>query len=407
MELEVERPNLTDYQKDFLYNEARFTIVESSTKAGKTFACLWWLFENAMKSEKNGSNYWWVAPVYQQAKIAFERLRRVIQGSPSFQVNISDLTVKCPSGAVIHFKSGEKPDNLYGEDVYAAIFDEASRAREESWFALRSTLTKTRGQVKLIGNSKGKKNWLYKLGAKARAGEPNYAYFKITAWDAVEAGILEREEVEQAQRDLPEQVFKELYLAEPQEDGSNPFGYEHIADCIKPLSGKPSEFFGIDLAKSKDWTVIIGLDGECNISHFERFQKDWKQTRERIIEVVGLKRAMIDATGVGDPIVEDISRECPYAEGFKYTSQSKQQLIEGLALAIQRGEIGLIDGILKDELEAFEFTYKGGNVKYEAPQGFTDDCVNALALANRIKQFKGGTEIRKPKKFGLSWRDAM
>jgi hypothetical protein len=204
----------------------------------------------------------------------------------------------------------------------------------------------------------------------------------------VAAGILEREEVEQAQRDLPEQVFKELYLAEPQEDGSNPFGYDHIANCIKLLSGKPSEFFGIDLAKSKDWTVIIGLDGECNISHFERFQKDWKQTRERIIEVVGLKRAMIDATGVGDPIVEDISRECPYAEGFKYTSQSKQQLIEGLALAIQRGEIGLIDGILKDELEAFEFTYKGGNVKYEAPQGFTDDCVNALALANRIKQCK-------------------
>jgi hypothetical protein len=407
MEIEIEKPHLTDYQNEILYCDAQITITEASTKAGKTFSHLWWLFEGACSPPKYGANYYWVAPVYGQAEIAFGRLKRVLQGDKSFDINISKLRVTTPTGGILHFKSAEKPDNLYGDDVYRIVADEATRMREEAFYAMRSTLTKTRGKLKLIGNSKGKKNWVYKLGAKARAGEPNYAYFKITAWDAVNAGILEREEVEQAQRDLPEQVFKELYLAEPQEDGSNPFGYEHISNCIKPLSGKPSEFFGIDLAKSKDWTVIIGLDGECNISHFERFQKDWKQTRERIIEVVGLKRAMIDATGVGDPIVEDISRECPYVEGFKYTSQTKQQLIEGLSLAIQRGEIGLIDGILKDELEAFEFTYKGGNVKYEAPQGFTDDCVNALALANRIKQFKGGTEIRKPKKFGLSWKDAM
>jgi len=75
----------------------------------------------------------------------------------------------------------------------------------------------------------------------------------------VRAGILSKEEVEQAKRDLPEKVFNELYLAEPQEDGSNPFGYEYIRKAVKPLSGLPAEYFGIDLAKSKDWTVIIGL----------------------------------------------------------------------------------------------------------------------------------------------------
>ena len=61
--------------------------------------------------------------------------------------------------------------------------------------------------------------------------------------------------------------------------------------------------------------------------------------------------------------------------------------MEGLAVSIQRGELGIIDGILQDELEAFEFMYSLNGVKYSAPEGFTDDAVNALALANRIKQF--------------------
>ena len=45
------------------------------------------------------------------------------------------LTVTLANGATIWFKSAEKPDNLYGEDVYAAVMDEATRIREEAWHA--------------------------------------------------------------------------------------------------------------------------------------------------------------------------------------------------------------------------------------------------------------------------------
>lgn len=334
---------------------------------------------------------------------------RVLQGATGYSVNKTRLSVTCPNGAVISFKSAEKPDNLYGDDVFCAVFDEASRAREEAWFALRSTLTKTRGKCKLIGNAKGKKNWFYKLGAKARGGEPNYEYHKITAWDAVNAGILEREEVEQAQRDLPEEVFNELYLAEPREDGTNPFGFDAIGRCVKPLSKEPAEYFGIDLAKYKDWTVIVGLDKYGQISFFDRFQKDWEQTTQRIIDVVGRKKALIDSTGVGDPIVERVQKECREAEGFKYSQDSKQKLMEGLAVAIQKGEVSIIEGILQEELEAFEFSYSNRGVKYEAPAGFTDDCVNALGLANKIREFNpvGRVGTTGARRVGKNWFDAL
>lgn len=370
-----------------LYGEERFTITEAATKVGKTYSHLWWLFESAHMATRQGCNYWWVAPVYNQAEIAFNRLKRVVNQFGVYNINISKLTITCPNGSIIHFKSAEKPDNLFGEDVYAAVFDEFTRAREEAWYALRSTLTATNGKCKLIGNARGKKNWGFILGAKARGGEPNYAYHRITAYEAVDEGILSKEEIEQAKRDLPENVFKELYLAEPQEDGSNPFGFDYIRKCVKPKSVMPTEYYGVDLAKSQDWTVIIGLDANGDVSYFDRFQKDWEQTTDEVIKIVGNKKVLVDGTGVGDPIFERISKQCHNAEMIKYTNQSKQQLMEGLAVSIQRYEIGIIEGILQEELEAFEFQYSMNGVKYNAPTGFTDDCVNALALANRIKQF--------------------
>lgn len=365
-----------------LYGEERFTITEAATKVGKTYSHLWWLFEEAHKASKSGCNYWWVAPVYNQAEIAFNRLKRVVNQFGVYQINISRLSVTCPNGSIIHFKSAEKPDNLFGEDVYACVFDEFTRAREEAFYALRSTLTATGGKLKMIGNARGKKNWGYVLGAKARAGEPNYAYHRITAYDAVNEGILSIEEIEQAKRDLPEAVFKELYLAEPQEDGSNPFGFDHIRKRVKPLSAGKPVYFGIDLAKRQDWTVIIGLDGKGDICMFKRFQYDWAITKREVIGVVGNCFAHIDSTGVGDPVVEDVQRECRNVTGFNYSGgNKKQQLMEGLALAIQQGTVSIIEGILQEELEAFEFEYSARSVKYSAPSGFTDDCVNALALS--------------------------
>jgi hypothetical protein len=80
--------------------------------------------------------------------------------------------------------------------------------------------------------------------------------------------------------------------------------------------------------------------------------------------------------------VEDIQRECGNVEGYHYSSSSKQKLMEGLAAAIQNGYISVLDGIMEEELEAFEFVYTRTGVKYSAPEGVHDDTVNSLALAN-------------------------
>lgn len=189
------------------------------------------------------------------------------------------------------------------------------------------------------------------------------------------------EEIDAARRMLPAEVFRQEYEGIPAEDGGNPFGLDAIRACIAPMSDAAPEVWGVDLAKSQDYTVAVALDARGRVCRLERWQSPWTVTRERLARMIGQLPAQIDSTGVGDPIVEDLRKVCRKTEGFKFTSQTKQQLMEGLQIAVQTGEVGFPDGWLRSELESFGFRYSPkGAVQYEATAGH-DDGVCALALA--------------------------
>jgi len=224
---------------------------------------------------------------------------------------------------------------------------------------------------------------MYALARKAEAGAPGMSYHKIVASDAVAAGVLHKDEIEDARSILPEQVFKELYLAEPSDDGGNPFGLQHIAACVVPgMSTAAPAVWGWDLAKKQDWTVGIALDKSGSVCRFLRFQKPWDATMATILAETRGVPALIDSTGVGDPIVELLQKKPGTRfEGYTFTSPSKQKLMEGLSVAIQSQTVRYPDGTIRKELEDFEYEYTRTGVRYTAPEGFHDDCVCSLALA--------------------------
>lgn len=396
IEIEYDRPPMYPYQSAILDCPARFTVTIASTKVGKTASHIVWLFEQALQCKANQS-VWWIAPTFSQAKIAFDRMKVQISDRNFYKANETNLIITLVTGAKIHFKTAEKPDNLYGDDVYAFVFDEFTRARETAWYALRSTITSTGGKGKFIGNARSKKNWGYKLAMKAKGGEdPNYVYFKITAYDAADCGMRTKdgrpfiEEIEAAKRDLPESVFNELYLAEASEDGSNPFGLKYIAMCCQPtLSTQPSVCYGIDLARKVDYVSIIGLDKLGCMSHHQSFNKTgWQHTISTIKYLPNVPMAM-DSTGVGDVVLSDVEKVQTAVEGYIFTERSKQALMEGLAVGIQSRKIIIADdgdvvhgtGKVRHQLEQFEIEYTRTGVRYSAPEGEHDDEVVALALA--------------------------
>ena len=404
------RPFLYLYQLTALFHNDRIGCIEASTKSGKTHTALLWLFEMALLLGGPGRHFWWLAPVYGQARIGYERLVAWLNAG-SFRGYFTTKTQSgCPTiilanGSTIWFRSGANPDNLFGEDVHAVVIDEASRVRRESWWATRSVVTKTRGPMRLIGNVHGKKNWFYSMARQAESGEPGMRYSKITAYDAIRVGLLHSDEIREAKRDLPEAVFNELYLAIATDDGSNPFGLDHIRrqilrdehgnETTRPYDSE-AVAFGCDLAKYHDWCVTLGLDEKGRTCHFDRWQMlSAPAMRERILGNVGDTSTLVDATSLGgDFTLDDLqaAREDVF-DGYVFTSASKQYLIEALVLAVQQSEVWYPRGVITSELENFTYSHtRAGGVRYEAIEGAHDDGVIGLALANLHRKKHRGAE---------------
>jgi hypothetical protein len=365
-------------QQQVLDSTARFRVMMCGRRFGKS------LISQDISIDRgiNKENVAYITPTYQLGKIFFQE---VIKSLPIeiYRKNEADLVINFITGGSIRFFTGERLDALRGLKFHLVIIDEASYIPnlQEGWNnSIRPTLTDYKGKAIFLSTPKGK-NFFYSLYMKS--DEPDWESFKFTTYDNPH---IDATEIDAAKIQLPNVVFEQEYMANPMENAANPFGSEHINKCTKELSRQPTDYYGIDLAKSVDWTVIIGMDRQGNTTEVYRFQKDWLQTKESIITICHKnKPIVIDSTGVGDAIVEDLQKHFNSMHGFKYTATSKQQLMESLASSIHKGEISFPQGVVKDELEIFEYVFTSTGVKYSAPQGFHDDCVNALALANKCR----------------------
>jgi len=374
MRIELPEPHIN--QQGILDNCSRFRVILCGRRFGKSELSQIEIISEALR----GNQVAYITPTYKLAKTFFERLTQFIP----FENNKSDLIINFPTGGTVEFFTGERLDNLRGRKFHFVVIDEASFIPnlEDGWLnSIRPTLTDYKGRALFLSTPRGK-NYFYQLYNKGKSGETDWTSFKFTTYDNP---YIDKGEIDDARKQLPEAVFEQEYMANPMENAANPFGTNFISTCTKEMSKLPPMYFGIDLAKSYDWTVIIGLDFNGQVAYFERFQKDWKQTKETILTLDRTKPVMIDSTGVGDAITEDLQRHFQTMHGFKYTSQSKQQLMELLASSIHKGEVSFPSGTIKDELDVFEYVYSTNGVKYNAPSGYHDDCVNALALALKCK----------------------
>jgi hypothetical protein len=181
-------------------------------------------------------------------------------------------------------------------------------------------------------------------------------------------------------------------MAEFLEDSAGAF--RGIEACLlpddAPLPARPLIGVGCDIAKHTDWTVLIAMDrktGRCLA--MDRFNHlDWPIQKDRIIAFMRKwpGKLVIDATGAGDPIYDDLKRVWPQTEPFVFTQQTKVDLIQRLIVAIEQRRVTWPRGwtVLTDELKRYEYSYTTRRrLDYSAPDGFHDDCVATLAMATR------------------------
>lgn len=387
-EIEV---SLQPWQLEVFRNRKRFTTISAGRQSGKTHLCVFMIFAEAFKKPR--SICWWVAPTFDPAKVAFRRAINFLKDSGiEADINRSELRIVLPNESTITFKSADREDGLRGESVNFLVIDEMGLLKRSAWeFALQGTVTATKGEVVFIGTPKGKNLFweLYNMGLDRK--EKDYASFHFNSKDSMFFGPKEWERVQRQ----PERIFRQEYCAEFLDDGGEVF--RGVRECIKgELQGyqtKKTYYAGIDLAKSYDYTVLCILDENGHLVCFDRFNSvSWEIQKERLGNTIRKYHAytLMDSTGIGDPILEDMQKYEVSVDGYKFTNISKRQLIESLCIAIERQEISFPEiPELINELNIYTFEQtEGGVIKYNAPDGMHDDIVIALALAWRA--YSGG-----------------
>jgi hypothetical protein len=233
------------------------------------------------------------------------------------------------------------------------------------------------------------RNWFYDMFTR---GVERQEGFRSFTFPSNVSPYFPAKEWEEARRTLPEDVFRQEYMAEFLEDSAGVF--RGVDGCLvaagdesRAEAQRRTVIVGCDIAKHTDWTVCIAMDAKTGLClEIERFnQLDWPVQRERIAGFVKRwqARLVMDATGVGDPVFDDLRRVLPHVEGFKITAQTKRELVQGLMVAVEQRRVmwPVTWDVLTAEMKRYEYDIgPTGQISYAAPSGYHDDCVMALAL---------------------------
>lgn len=383
-------------------SKARFRIATCGRRWGKTYACINELAKFGWENPNTIS--WWVAPTYKQSRIAFRIL------TSNFKEAIATATknpmeIHWKSGGITQFNSTDQADNLRGEGVSFMVVDEAAMIPEEVWTAvLRPTLSDRQGKAIIVSTPRGM-NWFHNLWMRGQ--DPAFPDYESWQFPTSSNPYIPPEEIEEARATLPSDVFRQEYLAEFLEDGAGVF--RGVKKCINGQLEEPKQggdyVIGWDVAKHTDFSVMVCIDISRNhIVAFDRFnQVDYSLQLERLANMAHKYRArvLMDSTGVGDPLLEQAKQRGLAVEGYQFTNTSKQQLVQNLAVMIERQEITFPEiPVLIHELQMFQYEItRAGNIRYSAPDGYNDDCVMALALAAwQAKNVSAGIRV-------IDWAD--
>jgi hypothetical protein len=370
--------------------EERFRVVCTGRRFGKTL-CL--AAELLSRAGADPGDYGWVAPTYNVAERGKEALQDIAGGFVRFvgrTPSRAEFTTKYGTSR-IWFLSADNPENIRGYGFKGLVIDEAAVVPPDVWnYILRPTIAQTLGWAVFISTPKGR-NWFYDLFTRGQ--DPHESDYESFQFSSSDSPYFPSEEWEDAKRTLPSDVFHQEYEAQFLEDSAGVF--RNVSSCLFPQKALTREdragavVIGCDVAKHTDFTVLVAMNqrtGRC--FEMERFnQLDWPIQKDRILEFARKWRGrlLLDATGVGDPIYDDLTRRYSNIEPFKFTAQSKVELVQRLIVAVEQQRVSWPEEwqVLTNEMQRYEYEISArGRLSYNAPSGFHDDCVMALALAN-------------------------
>lgn len=318
---------------------------------------------------------------------------------------------------MVYFKSADRPDTLAGEGLAFVWCDEPAQYHEDVWErVLPPALMDRKGLAWFTGTPKGR-NWYFRLYMEGQ--DPLNK--DVRSWNfssyqnAIEnGGYIPKAEIDAIANRLPEHSrMQEIYGLFLEDVGTV---FRGVENCIiggknapkiegnypilveSPIQNK-QYIIGSDIAKFTDFTVNTVMDENAKVIAIDRFGEiDYPFQRKRIVELAKKyndARVLIDSSGPGTGVYDDLRVDGIRVEGYKFTHASKAELVENLSIMMEQGKISYPNiPELIAELKVYGYTTsKGGNIIYGAPSGHHDDMVISLALASWLARTTGPMDV--------------
>lgn len=303
----------------------------------------------------------------------------------------SPLDIRYGKGKMV-FHSFHNKKAMRGKNRFKVSFiNEAAYIPDAEWYG---TISQTLNMPERVYYASTPCNqWWADLCAEAQNDPENYLYIHGVS---EESPYIDREKYEKDRLALPPNIFRREYLAEFVDNMGAVFSnldqFFTLEDYAEPTR---TNYAGIDFAALSDFTVIHILNQFGQTVYHDRFnQLDWSEIQARLIEP--LRRfnciAYAEDNGVGAPIVQQIKKESGLRV-FAWTSTNarKSELVGQLNIALRSGKLQTLIKLkdLRGEMANYKYkTSEAGNLIYSHAQGYHDDEVDALFLANHCLNMK-------------------
>ena len=218
-----------------------------------------------------------------------------------------------------------------------------------------------------------------------------------------ECPLISRDFLEEQRRNMTEMAYRMEYEAEFLESATSYFSQDLIRSCIDPtleletdlegVSPKPGDYYGgCDLGKLADYSVLSIVKKQGNSVKLVFLKEFLLETPYpsvigaivRANEKFGLRRILIDRSGVGEAVMDEMMGQgLTNAEGASFSGEKKAEYLANLRIKMKQGKFEMpYDRRLCQQINEQEYEYtRTGKLRIWHPPNSHDDQLWAVSLA--------------------------
>lgn len=421
-----------EYQREWIEDTCNLKIVEKSRQIGFSY-CTAYSAVRRVAARNARLDVWVSSRDDTQAKLFLEDCKNwanILQlaasdlGEVVIDKDCTAYVLKFASGLHIYSLSSN-PNALAGKRGHVILDEFALHKDQRLLYRIAKPVTTWGGQLEIISTHRGAGTVFNEIirDIVEKGNTMGWSHHRVTLADAVQQGLVEkinakagrtesREEylARIEQECLDEEQWLQEYCCVPSDESTafisyelvtgvtaniQPYSFEQLQACENPL------YIGMDIGRKKDLSVI-DVGERIGDVMWDRMRVEMPKTRFaeqrrqlfRLLELPQVKRACIDATGMGTQFAEEAKERFGYrVEEIVFTAAVKEELAYPLKEAFEDKKLRLIvtDALTSDIRGIKKEVSLSGNIRFV---GDSEDshCDRFWALALRQHAAKTNTD---------------